>query len=319
MDLPTVVSITALVLAVAAVVIALQFQYHGLSRVVDKTVYKVDTLTAQATTLVGNSAGILAEVKELRSVWQLRPDVPLLLATQWRFVEKVHHHRYEKQGIARRIVRNYIIARRAKKVLLDSGSTTDLVTFELLMSKTTGVEIHSNNVFSALHLAGAGDVPFYLLPGRFDERYAAVYSPEANEQVDETDFDLFVLAAVVLRREKGIMVHWNDDDNGNFKRTVLKAFLRRPDSQLLIAADASKFSATETNHRAVLAADEWQDIIQQAHSRIVIVTSPSAPDFDERMVTAAATEVQLFKEAGVQVDDGCSGGPNGNLRNGATR
>lgn len=154
-----------------------------------------------------------------------------------------------------------------------------------------------------MHLVGTCAVPFDLLPGRFSDIYAAVYSPEANRQIDQMGFNLFILAATAIRFESGIMVHIGDDDNYEFKRTALMRFVRTPESKLLIAVDPSKFFEPIDKHRGVVSPKEWSDILSKTASRIVIVTSPPSTDFDIQNLTFLQKEIANFRRVKIQVDD----------------
>src|SRR5258705_6637509 len=97
----------------------------------------------------------------------IRPDLSLYLTSQWRFVEKIFHYRFEKSLIAKKVVAAYVVE--GSSLLIDSGSTTDLITSELLIQKKPNVQVNSNNVFAAMHLVGTSAVTFRLLPGQFNE------------------------------------------------------------------------------------------------------------------------------------------------------
>jgi DeoR/GlpR family transcriptional regulator of sugar metabolism len=231
----------------------------------------------------------------------LRPEFSIILATQWRFIEKIFRYRFEKHSIARKIATKYV--GNNTKLLLDSGSTTDLVTSELLISRATGVHVYSNNVFAAMHLIGTTEVPLHLFQGRFSDRFAAVYSDEANNRIDQLGLNSFILAATALRFDTGIMVHNNDAENYNFKRTALMVFMRTPESKLLIAVDASKFFEPVSRHQGIVTQSEWGDIISRAADRIVIVTSPPGPDFDAAQRAFVEQEIAKFRNACIEVDE----------------
>lgn len=272
-------------------------------QIVKATETRLETFNRTAREHLDLASNISKEIQESRSAAQsLRPDLSMFLATQWRFIEKIFRYRYEKHSIARKIATRYVDDNR-KLILLDSGSTTDLITSELLVCPINNVHVYSNNVFAAMHLVGTDEVTFHLFQGRFSERFAAVYSAEANNRIDQLGINLFILAAVALRFSTGIMVHDDDEDNYMFKQEALKAFMKAPESQLLIAVDTSKFFEPTDRHRGVVSPDEWKDIISKAASRIVVVTSPPAPDFDVTQRAQVETEIASFRRAGIKVDN----------------
>ena len=63
-------------------------------------------------------------------------DIPMSTTTSlnsWKFLEKIFRNRFEKYNISKYIVSKYIINNH--NILLDSGSTIDLVTSELIKSE----------------------------------------------------------------------------------------------------------------------------------------------------------------------------------------
>ncbi len=304
MDTNSILAIIGAVLGLLAIVLVFVFRDFQRERVVSAIETRLESFNQNARATLDKASAIIQELQEVRSASQnLRPDLSIFLATQWKFIEKVFRYRFEKHGIARKIATKHI--RDNMSVLLDSGSTTDLVTSELLLNPFSGMNIYSNNVFAAMHLVGTRAVSFYLLPGRFSEIYAAVYSPEANRQIGQMGFNLFVLATTTLRFENGIMVHISDDDNYEFKRTALMTFAHNTESKLLIALDASKFFEPIGKYRGVVTPNEWRDILSRAASRIVIVTSPPSPDFSAQQLTLLQEEIAKFRGTGILVDDAC--------------
>jgi hypothetical protein len=194
------------------------------------------------------------------------------------------------------------------RVLLDSGSTTDLVTQELLEGPANNVHVRSNNIFAAMHLVGTKAIDFYLYAGRFSDHFAAVYSKEALAQIsNQSDFDLFILAATTFRFDSGIMVHMDDSENDDFKREALIAFERSlaspSPSQLLIAVDPSKFLVPTNYHKGVVEERKWKDIISKAKNRMIIVTSPLPGGLSANHRALITREIEKFKSAGIRVDD----------------
>jgi len=214
------------------------------------------------------------------------------------FMEKTFRRRSEKREICSKIVRDHIGSR--EHILLDSGSTVDLVTFELLTHQRFDVMVCSNSVPAAVHLAGTKSVHFQMLPGVFSDRFGAVYSDAALTVVRDGRFDVFILATTAIRFEQGVMVHSSDEQNGEFKRTVLEAFERYGNTRLIIAADVSKFSERVDEHKPVFERDRWRRLVTSHCKRIVIVSA--APLGDANVDTSFLIELGKFANAGVRID-----------------
>jgi DeoR/GlpR family transcriptional regulator of sugar metabolism len=302
MNANTILSLIGAVLAILAIVLVFIFRDFQREKVIGTIETQLKSFNQSAYDNLSKTSTIIQELQGIRSASQsLCPDFSIFLATQWKFIEKTVHYRLEKHEIARKIVTKYISDHMS--VLLDSGSTTDLVTSELLRNRVNGLHIYSNNVYAAMHLSGTSKVPFYLLPGSFSQLFAAVYSPEANRQIGQTGFNLFILATTALRFDSGIMVHISDDENYEFKRTALLTFFHNTESKLLIAADASKFFEPVETYRGVVSTKEWNDILSRAASRIVIVTSPPSSEFSTQQLVLLQNEIAKFRSVGILVDD----------------
>ncbi len=230
----------------------------------------------------------------------IRPDLGLYLTSQWRFVEKIFHYRFEKSLIAKKLVMSHIAD--GTSLLLDSGSTTDLITSELLLQKKPNVQVHSNNVFAAMHLVGTSLVTFRLLPGLFNEKFAAVYSEDADRQIEHLPVNLYVLAAVRFSSLDGLMVAVDDEENQRFKSCALRAFSRNKASRLVVAVDASKFVEDRSGYVGAVPQAEWQAILRRESRRIAIVTNPAPRTFTDQQRLAFEREVSLFEGAGIVVD-----------------
>jgi len=303
MNFETTIGIVSILLAVVAIVLVFVFRSYDRDIKVKAIESRLETFNRDANDLLNKCSGIAGEIQNLRAASQsLRPELSLFLATQWRFIEKSLRYRFEKHNIARKIATKYV--KTDMQVLLDSGSTTDLVTSELLVSPVTGVHIYSNNVIAAMHLVGTKQVRFHLFQGLFSERFAAVYSNEANSRMDQLGLDIFVLAATGIQFETGIMVHKDDVDNFEFKRMAIGVFKSTSDCTLLIAVDPSKFFTPTDDLRVVVTQEEWTDIVLKAASRIVLITSPASPDFTSAQRAKVAEEIERFRQAGIQVDEG---------------
>jgi DeoR/GlpR family transcriptional regulator of sugar metabolism len=238
--------------------------------------------------------------KAISTARVLRPDLPALIAAQWEFVNKLSLYRSEKQRIAQEIVDAFVDDHMT--IVLDSGSTTDLVTSALATCGKRDIEVHSNNVFAALHLVGARHVRFWLLPGQFSDRYAAVYSGEANQRLETLPARLFVMAASSLSSKHGIMVDPSDERNAVFKRAVLEKFAgRAPDARLVIAVDASKFSPSKSHTRAVVDDTGWEDLLARFCNQITVVTCAPPRTFSQSMIESYEQETEAFRRQGVRV------------------
>lgn len=295
-DLPTLLGLLSFVVAIVFPLVLnwfsgrkklleLQLKQEQISRKADETLYKADA--------------ILREVREATAAHHVRPELSTYFAKQWRFIERTFYCRYEKHGICRRIVSDCI--RNNNTILLDSGSTVDLVTFELLTSDVDNVKVISNNLFAAMHLIGTERVRFQLLSGWFNDNFAAVYDDESTARISGLPIDLFILAATTIRFNEGIMVHDKDISNLSFKASALKTFQKNKASTLIIAVDASKFIEPTTRKRGVLPLSEWQDICNQECKRIVIVTSTVRYDSKMEERNTIEGELEKFRNSGIQI------------------
>jgi hypothetical protein len=303
MDTGTYLGLISVVFAIVAIILVFVFRDIDRNNIMKGIEFRIDNFNKSADKLLNNTSDIIKEVQVVQAnSQQLSPDLSIFLANQWRFIEKIFHYRYEKNNIAEMIVKKHI--QKGEIVLLDSGSTTDLVTSELLRKPIKDVQIHSNNIFAAMHLAGVKEIPFFLFPGRFNDRFAAVYSDAANNSVDQLGFSLFILATTAFTFEIGITVHNGDNSNYEFKRKALLTFFEKQEqSKLVIAIDASKFFEPMNGHRGIVSVDEWNRIKLEAADRIVIVTSKCSPDFSETQCFNVEQQIMKFRNAGIHVDD----------------
>ena len=261
---------------------------------------KMDHIFKKTDELLESENEVLNISNELYSSQQLRPDLYIIVHKQWEFVEKTFHNRFEKHSICRRIVTNHINS--DTNLLLDSGSTIDLVTFELLTSNKTNINVLSNNLFAAMHLIGEKKISLRLLPGLFNDKYAATYSKEALTQIADDDFSVIILATTALSYIDGIMVLNADSENYAFKRAVIENFKQSRNAKLIIAADATKFIENMDNHRSVLSKHEWASLISDHASRIFIVTTPLRKEIDPIQRAAFDQQIELFEALMIDVD-----------------
>jgi DeoR/GlpR family transcriptional regulator of sugar metabolism len=258
--------------------------------------------TGKSGKLLENSEKVLRKA-ELFSLAHHRPELTAYLVSQWEFIIKTLSNRYEKQDICRRIVENYISNKSI--ILLDSGSSVDRVTYELLSSDLKGVNVYTNNVFAALHLVGERRVKLHLLSGVFSDRFAAVYSEESIIRIEGLSINVFILAATAIRFKTGIMVNKEDNENLKFKRAALHAFARVGDeSILIIAVDGTKFLEPTEKHQGVFNEKEWSELISKYKHRIKLVTSPLRRDVEHDLQVQFNKEISDFEKAGVHIDIG---------------
>jgi DeoR/GlpR family transcriptional regulator of sugar metabolism len=251
--------------------------------------------------ILENSRKILHEATQISdAAHRLRPELSTYLAHQWKFIEKTFYNRFEKHDICKRIVSSWI--EDDHSILLDSGSSVDLVTYELLSSPIKDVTVYSNNVFAAIHLIGIREITFNMCAGVFNDKFAATYSREYNNRINEWSIKTFILAATAIRFDGGIMVNKKDKDNADFKRAALEAFKSKETSRLIIAVDATKFIEPTVRHQPVVAREEWSELVKSHSSRIILVTAPMRLDGDPAKVSEFKQEVKKFEDAGINVD-----------------
>ncbi len=280
-------------ITIVGVVLALAAWFVGFTRWITKREAKLDKICEML--LQSNDSSDANHTGT-----NIRPDISLFLSSQWRFIGKIFHYRFEKSLIAKKIASNHIYE--GDIIFLDSGSTIDLVTSELLLIDK-GAQIISNNVFAAMHLVGTNKLNFNLLPGKFDERFAAVYSPEASKKVREQIFNIYVIAAARFRRGKGIMVSIGDDNNKMLKSEVLTQFALNDKSKLIIAIDASKFFREIDDYMPIFDTQrEWDNLIDSCAERIKVVTNP-AGNYPRSKRAEIECEIGQLRDAGVMVDD----------------
>lgn len=300
MDISMIIGISGICIGLIAIVLVFVFRSHDISTMIKSIETRQESFNKSANEFLDIARNIIKTIEKEFSISQhLRPELSMFLATQWRFIEKLYRYRFEKHQISRIISSNYI--KDNMSILLDSGSTIDLVTSELLRSAVKGVNVYSNNVFAAIHLVGTKQVSFHLLPGLFSEIFAAVYSNEANNRIDQLGINVFILAATALRFNTGIMVNKGDQANYTFKRTAVEAFLKSEDSQLLIAVDPSKFIVDTQVHRGIFSEDEWSKIIHEYATRIMIITTQIPQDVDPEKHVSIERELKKFIDINVRI------------------
>lgn len=208
----------------------------------------IERFNKKSEEMLDTAKQIVQSYKDASFSQHLRPELSIFVTRQWAFVEKTFHNRFEKHSICRRIVTKHISENAA--VLLDSGSTIDLITFELLSSPDENIRVLSNNIFAAMHLIGTKRITFRLLPGVFNDRFAATYSDDSNSLIMNHDFSVIILAATAFKYNNGIMVHKGDRENTDFKACALRNFDRSSSTKLIIAIDATKIFQDIDKHQA---------------------------------------------------------------------
>jgi DeoR/GlpR family transcriptional regulator of sugar metabolism len=296
----SVIGLLGLILAVIAIVLVLVFRRIEEEKRLVIIEERLKRFEDRAERIVESTQGILREVQGVTSAHYARPELMTYLANQWEFIEKTFHNRFEKHDICRRIVHSRISDN--SSVLLDSGSSVDLVTYELLGSRKENITVFTNNVFAAMHLVGTKEVNLKILAGEFNDRFAAVYDPESNSRIRGLGINVFILAATAIRFSKGIMVHVGDRDNSDFKAAVLNAFARSERSHLVVAVDATKFLEPTERHQGVLSEQEWSDMVAEHGGRVAVVTSQVRPEVAPEDRVAFEQELERFRRAGVHID-----------------
>ena len=299
----TIMGIIGLFIGIVALVLIFVFRAIDEGKRVEAIRAKLHGFDEKGMKLLENSEKILQRMQQFSTAHHIRPELTTYLVSQWEFIVKTFRNRYEKHDMCRRIVSSYLSNN--DTILLDSGSSVDLVTYELLSSDLEDMNVYTNNVFAAMHLVGKQKVKLHLLSGIFSDRFAAVYSKEANNRIVDLPINVFILAATAIRFSKGIMVNRADEDNSEFKRTVLRAFTRAGKrSILIIAVDGTKFVEPTEKHQGVLEEKEWGDLIRKYANQIKIVTAPLRRDVEPSLCAQFEQEISKFVESGVYLDTG---------------
>ena len=298
---PASLTLLSLILSVVALLTAiLSLALRG-TRFRARVETQLDTFNRTSIDILANSREILQHAAQLGdAAHHLRPELSTYLAHQWKFIEKTFRDRFEKHDICRRIVAHCLNDN--ESILLDSGSSVDLVTYELLSSRMKNINVWSNNVFAAIHLVGTKDITFHMFHGVFSDGFAATYSQEVNGRIRELPITAFVMAATAFRFDSGIMVDRNDEDNADFKRAAVKAFARAEMSKLIVAVDATKFVEPTERHAAIIPTEEWLELVNSHCGRITVVTAPMRSDAKVSLRLGFEQELTKFRDAGVRVD-----------------
>jgi len=296
----SVMSLLGVIIGIIALVLIFVFRIFDRDRKLGIIESRQENFNKTSKNLLKNSEKIIHDIKGIVSTHHLRPELSTYFANQWRFIEKTFHNRFEKHDLCRRIVANYI--HNMNTILLDSGSSIDLVTYELLSAQVENIHVFSNNVFAAMHLVGTKKVSFQLLSGLFNDNFAAVYGSESNHRIGDLGINVFILATTAIRFEKGIMVYTGDDENRDFKIACLNVFTHTDKSKLIIAADATKFLEPLEKHRGIVTDEEWAKILKEHASRIILVTSKIPTDIAPEKYAEVEQELQKFKNGGVEVN-----------------
>lgn len=290
-----------LVLAVCAIILHFSSRVSKKEVIVDSIKIKFDAQIQKSEELIEQTNLLLKKADESFSKpTHLSSELPIVVTRQWEFLEKTFHHRFQKHSISRRIVSKYI--EQNANILLDSGSTIDLITFELIESEKKNINVLSNNIYAAMHLVGQREVEFTLLPGTFSDRYAATYSEEANNLISNQSFNYIIIAATAIRYDLGIMVHMKDSNNLDFKKAALAKFQRSRNTKLIIAVDGTKFVEDISRHQPVINKESWKELLVKESSRICIVTSTLRPGVRQELEQKYHRELNKFKQIAVEID-----------------
>lgn len=301
LDMPTVLALVSLVISIAALITAVLLHFLRGEHFRAAVETQLAAFVKNAEQTLDNSRHAVQQMEHLTdAAHQLRPELSTYLAHQWKFIEKTFKNRFEKHDICRRIVANYV--KENNSILLDSGSSIDLVTYELLGSDLTNIHVYSNNVFAAIHLVGTKKITFHMFQGVFNDRFAATYSGTVNAEIRELPINVFVLAATAFRFESGVMIDRDDQDNADFKKAAIEAFERNDSTKLIIAVDAAKFVEPIERHEPVVPKDTWLELLGRNSSRISIVTAKMPADLSPRARAQFEQELDKFRQQGVRVD-----------------
>jgi len=250
---------------------------------------------------IKNSETIVEEIEDLKSATQtVRPNFTTFITNQWRIFDRMSRYRHEKLKICQKLVDKHIQI--GDTILLDSGSTVDQVTSELIGRPIGNITIYSNNVLAAMHLTGTSLVSFHLFQGEFFQRSWAVYSEEANQRMDQLAVTVVIIAAAAFKASAGIFVRDGEIGNHHFKRKAIELFLNKPNLRLTIAVDGSKFYENLRGHHPIFSTKEWNGILSEYGKRIAIITS--APPRDATAGNRSSFEEQIsnLRDSGVTVD-----------------
>lgn len=289
------------IIGLAAFVLVIVLRVIDRDRAVSRIESRFESFVKNSEKIMTTADEILEKSKYLKTLQPHRPELSLYLSNQWKFIEKIFRNRYEKHLICMKIVEDYIDSNTS--VLLDSGSTVDLITSEILNSTYEKVDVHSNNVFAAMHLVGTDKVNFHLFSGIFSERFAAVYSRESINSLDKLGIKVFILATTNFRFKDGVMVHKDDPYNLEFKRAILETFIKSKNTKLIIPLDVTKFIGKMDKHQGVVE-DIWLNMLNSKCDDIIIMTSTIPKEmriYDEDKVLMIENEIKKFLDAGVNI------------------
>lgn len=260
---------------------------------------QVDNLAASSKLITDLATAISNYITEAHSTTD-GPDFTAFVSNQWRIFDRMARYRHEKLAICRHIVSNHVHS--GDSILLDSGSTTDQITSELIRRNEGSVRIFSNNVLAALHTTGTSVLRFSLLPGEFFQRSWAVYSEEAVQRIDQLGINLFIMAAAALRFGLGVMVRDGEEGNRRFKERCFEAFQSRRDTRLILAVDCSKLCEPTSGHNPVISPKGWRLLLRENVERMTLVTCNPPQDLPSRQRSAIIEQLSQFEASGMSVE-----------------
>lgn len=194
-----------LLLAIVAIVLVYKVRVFDVEKIVSSMNYRVSDITRDTASLRDALRDVTQIGDSLRAHAARADSGQHIPVAQWEFAQQTYKNRVDKALICKHIVQHCIQPN--TRILLDSGSTIDLVLAELLHSEHDAITVYSNNIFAAMHLIGSKKTSFHVLGGRFNEPYAACYGDNANAQLETLSLDVFILATSAFRLDKGVMAH----------------------------------------------------------------------------------------------------------------
>ena len=143
-----IIGLVSLVLAISAIVISISLGSARRDREVDKIKKAFEGYNDNCKKLLCKAEHMLNNMNAVSYSQNLRPELTVFVTRQWKFIEKTFHNRFEKHSICRLIVTDYV--KDNANIFLDSGSTVDLISFELLSSNKSDITVLSMRDFISL-------------------------------------------------------------------------------------------------------------------------------------------------------------------------
>jgi len=295
------IGISGLLFSIIAIVLVYKVRIFDVEKIVSEIHLRLSGMTQDAASIREAMQNVTPFVESLKSQSSIIENIFHLPMAKWEFAQKIYKNRVDKALICNHIVKKCL--KPNTRLLLDSGSTVDLVLAELLNSDYDRMTVYSNNIFAAMHLVGAKKITFHVLGGLFNEPYAACYSDKANNEIEILDLDVFIMAASAFSYDKGILVHAHNLSGIAFKTAALRAFQNNSKSRLVIAFDASKL--VEDLDKVKELEIPWLNLLSEHKERITIVTSKVSKIPVASLRNQAQQEIDRLLEAGCDLRE-CS-------------